>query len=659
MFCQKCGAEILDGSNFCSNCGNRVKIEENVINIENDVQTIEDTNIVEDIKDVEDIEDVKDVEDVEDIEDFDDMAKDVLFLQEDSVSFKKKFRFPKKIIFIGIPVIGVIVAIILCWYIIGGFFVKWFGSDSDYFAYIEKHSAENTADVLSDFYEKILSTSIEDDFNSKMNVKFRIGEKTFDIFAGAFSDVDFNKLKDINEFDINLSADIEDSNMQIQAGIGVSGKDIINAVFISDAVEGDMYLGIPELSENFIRIPNKSEKDFAEVLESFESAKKLLPDESAVNDLLEKYIDIAFDCISDDYVTVEDGKIVANGIEQDCTVIEVEFTDKLLLEIFVEILENAKDDGDFEEVLDQVQDALEELAGQKMSFDLHRELSAEIETAIDELERNIDQIEKENTIFFLIDYINTTHEVIGRRLDIIEVSYSYDEVYNEVYDSFATELNESGRKRKTMFFVGKAEDGKCGYEFWINKNGKGIKILGKGSETFTGKITGHFELVLLENDDKAEGYSLINFDVKDLYCDSTEISGVIRITVGNDFAEIFTDNQAKEIKSVISMLDPSVEIIMYNESDCSKNTIRFLSNDNMMFEIEIESSTSDDASVKIPNDKQILDSDEMQEWLKDVTVEDIYDRFKAAGISEEILDMIFKASNNSVLNYSENSYSNN
>ena len=107
------------------------------------------------------------------------------------------------------------------------------------------------------------------------------------------------------------------------------------------------------------------------------------------------------------------------------------------------------------------------------------------------------------------------------------------------------------------------------------------------------------------------------------------------------------------------MLDPSVEIIMYNESDCSKNTIRVLSNDNMMFEIELESSTSDDASVKIPNDKQILDSDEMQEWLKDVTVEDIYDRFKAAGISEEILDMIFKASNNSELNYSENSYSNN
>lgn len=620
MICKSCGAVVSDGSAFCDICGAQLEKEENVVNSVENMQTTVDSGNLE---------------------------NDEMFMQQQfGIKPKKKFKFPKKIIFIAVPAIVLIVALILCWYPIGGYFVKWFGSDSDYFEYIEKHNVENTANVLSAVYDQVLSNSFEDDLTTDANIEFTLGKKTFDIIEGAYPDVDFSAFKGIDKFNVRYSTDIEDSNMQVQAGIGIGGKDIVNAYFIADAVEGDMYLGVPELSDKYIRLPNNTDQDFAEVLEAFDSAKDIFPDESAVNDLLNKYIDIAFSCLSDDYVVVEDGEIVANDIEQDCTVIEVEFTDKLLFEIFVEILDNAKDDEDLEEVIDLVQEALEEIAGRSMDVDLHKELSKGIDTLIDEIEESIDNIEKEESLFFLIDYVSSTHKVIGRRLDIMDVDYIYDEA---TYD-YITEKN-----RETLFFIGKADDGDCGYELWVNSDGDGFKIVGVGSESFTGALSGQFEFVFLDSvGEKEKSYSMFTLEVEDLSCDFTELSGVLKITLGKDFAEMF-GSDSKQVNSVLSMLEPSIEITMDNESDYANNTIKLFSNDDMMLEIKIEANVDNDASVEIPSKKNVLDSDEIDKWLEDVNVEALYDKLKDAGLSDEIIDM-FESSNKTDDSYYDDYY---
>lgn len=615
MICNNCGFEIPEGSAFCGNCGAQIAQEETVTPQEATTEQYAVDNEVYTQGYTEDY------------------TENMYIDQQEEIKPKKKFKIPKKLIFITIPAIVLVVAIIFNWYAICGYFVKWFGSDADYFTYVEKANAENSADAISEMYGKMLSMMDSGTGSTEADMKITIGDKAFDMLSLAgVSESYVKKFDFLKEIDLNVNFAFEELKMQYQVGLGIGGEEILKGDIVVDGTSGAMYAGLPGLSDKYIKSGNATVQYDDEIMEAFESIVESLPDDSDVNDLLEKYLEIAFECISDKYVDVSDGTLVANNIEQDCTVVEVEVTDKLLLKMCLEIAKEATDDEEIEEIIDKLEDVVNDLAtvSGANEIDLYDELSDELLQTIEELEEMIDNIEEERALFYLTDYVDGTHNIIGRKIEISDYSYEYDEMTGEEKKVF---------DKKEIFFMGKTENGDCGYECWLNVEGVKIQLLGKGSESWWNEvITGEFELVISAKD---KSYTLLEIETEELDCaEITEkLSGLIRVRPGENLVDFIAETMGKstahDVKKVISFLDPSIEIKMNNSSDTAENTIEVMSGDDLFFGIEMKTKTDENAEVIVPGESEVVDQ---ERWVESLDFDSVIEKLKKIGVPSEILN---------------------
>jgi len=617
MICKNCGANIAEESAFCGFCGSKVTVEaeENFVNADDNIQENPQENVQEDTC-------------------FDDNSVAEFLDEQPEIKPKKKIKIPKKVIFIGATAIVLVVAIILNWYVLGGFFVKWFGSDSDYLAYVEKANAENGADAISEMYGEILSAISNGEISADTNMKVTIGDKAFEIIETQFgiSKDQVEELEFLKEADLNFNVGFESFKMQYQFGLGLNGKDIIKCDCFLDIIEGDTYFGLPGLSDEYLKTESDSELDEDEITETIDSIVNSIPSESDINDLLEKYIGVAFECITDDYVNMSDGTIEANGIEQDCTVIEIEVTDKLILEFCKTILEEAEDDEDIDEIVDKIEDVVNDIAAMNDADDINLsdEFSDGLSELIKDVEEELDNIEDEKVLFCLTDYIDGTHNIIGRKVEIERYTYEYDseeETYNRV-----------SKGMEEVFFCGKAEDGEIGYECWVNVDGVKIQLIGTGSESWWSEaITGEFELIIT---DKEKEYYVLTFETEDLDCYeiTDELSGIIKIYPGEDFADVIAATMGKSTASVVKsalLLEPSIEIKLDNSSDSANNSISILLGDDLLLKLDMQAKIDDDASVSIPEKGDIVDSEDSKDWLNSLDFGQIVDNLEDAGVPSE------------------------
>ena len=285
---------------------------------------------------------------------------------------------------------------------LGNFVHKNFTSPESYFKYVAEN---NTKDAIKSFntgYSKAV-----DSFDRVTSVN---GSYTVRLDAGnelkpLIGMID-PSLKDIDNASISVNTSFDDSiqNVQLKANINDADIATVNASIDMENEEG--YLQIPELSDSYIdisdgieEINDELESSGAEYQEMLDEVKNTLPDAKTVDKVLNTYVDVAFDNISD--VSKSSDKIEAEDVSQSVTALTTTLDGQYAYDTAYEMLETLKDDENIKEIIENIDEA---------SYDEFRD---NISDTLDSLKDEKDSIDDVEGSADLTLYVNGKGEIAG------------------------------------------------------------------------------------------------------------------------------------------------------------------------------------------------------------------------------------------------------
>ena len=285
---------------------------------------------------------------------------------------------------------------------LGNFVHKNFTSPESYFKYVAEN---NTKDAIKSFntgYSKAV-----DSFDQVTSVN---GSYTVRLDAGnelkpLIGMID-PSLKDIDNASISVNTSSDDSvqNVQLKANINDADIATVNASIDMENEEG--YLQIPELSDSYIDISDGIEEindelksSGVEYQEMLDEVKNTLPDAKTVDKVLNTYVDVAFDNISD--VSKSSDKIEAEDVSQSVTALTTTLDGQYAYDTAYEMLETLKDDENIKEIIENIDEA---------SYDEFRD---SISDTLDSLKDEKDSIDDVEGSADLTLYVNGKGEIAG------------------------------------------------------------------------------------------------------------------------------------------------------------------------------------------------------------------------------------------------------
>ena len=290
---------------------------------------------------------------------------------------------------------------------LGNFIHKNFTSPESYFKYVAQNNTKDTIKSFNTGYSKAV-----DRFDQVTSVN---GSYTVRLDAGSelkpLMGMLDPSLKDIDNASVSVNTSFDDSvqNVQLKANINDADIATVNASIDMENEEG--YLQIPELSDSYIDISDGIE-EISDELESsgveyqamVDEVKNALPDAKTVDKVLNTYVDVAFDNISD--VSKSSDKIEAEDVSQSVTALTTTLDGQYAYDTAYEMLETLKDDENIKEIIENVDDS---------SYD---DFHDSISDALDSLKDNKDSVDDIEGSADLTLYVNGKGEIAGAEVSV-------------------------------------------------------------------------------------------------------------------------------------------------------------------------------------------------------------------------------------------------
>ncbi len=592
MFCVNCGKPIEDGKTVCDECA---------------VQELPYNPQEEPVY----------------------QAAEPSFQLNNPVEEPVKVKKPKK----GFPVgaviaLAVVAAIVVCgvifWDSITGFFVRSFGTPEQYLSHVENKAAEDTINGISGFYGNLLGVlggEVEtEDVATKGNISIEISEDILSTI-GMPADMDLGWLSKI---DLSVYTCSKDGLMQSDMGIGLGGVNIATLSMLMDLAEGDMYMGIPELSDTYLymdvgTIPGAAE-DMDEIMDQMEELKEMmdeisemLPSEKKLNQKLTLYWGIVLENLEDVEKSTE--TVEVDGLEQKLTVIECTLTEEGLYKIARAILEDVQDDKELMKCVyaiaeyadldeDDVDDALDE--------------------AIDGLKDMAQDADDDNRIN-LTTYVDSTDSVVGRTIevegsDMDAVELYYITVWEK--DEFAFEANIADQAEITG--SGSREKNLVNGEYVIEVMGEEMLIL---------------EVADYDEKSAEDGY----------------VNGTFTISFGEGLTDLIFASSGSSSPSygsassgmsdiLSAFLDLKVEVKLTSSEKVSELALAVKAAGVKMVSMTITGEQVKASDIKVPKDTidmNDLDEEEAMEWILGMDFDKIVKNLEKAGLPDDIMDQVY------------------
>lgn len=609
MFCGKCGMLIEDDSLFCGNCGATVadnNTTENTVE-QQAANTVVTASVATAAIDASTTDTATVSEPV-----FENTAPNPINYQAPTsyqapmapfgaaptspapvnvpMKIKKPFNL-RKFLFITIPALVVVLAIVLNLGAIVGFCVKTFGSPESYLAYVEANAFKENTEIISNTYGNIF-TQRSTDIAYDGEAKFTISDNAMDMINILANEADVD-LSDFKEFGFKVSTNAKDQKSNMDIIFTLAGEDLFTANVIVDMTEKKLWIGLPDLQEEYLELNleeiaesegiDLDSVDFEETTEVFNELIDALPSEDTVNKLLNKYIKIALDCIDD--VEKSSTTLTVGEISQKVTELTFEVDSELLIEMGIAILEEAQQDKDIEKIVENLESYVRDQSG--ADVELYEVFYDAVAMGLEELEDGLEYADNENFIT-LHDYVNNSHEIIGRKIVVDEEELFYAKVNKG--NKFEYELN---------FLDGEA------------------LITGNGTEK-GGKLTGNFEV-------EAEGQSYVEIEVEDFESDELKdgyLNGTFRIKPTNELLSLFMmDSDSAEFIS--SFADVAFEFKSTMSKSDAYLGFGLLSGDEALFNFEVTQKEKGSKKVKTPSDSvSITNEDDLLDWAASVDIDE-------------------------------------
>jgi len=578
MFCKNCGKELADNERFCSQCG--AAQEETTIKQEPVAEPVAEP-VTEPVAE--------------------ETVVEAPVQEEPQWELAQSApKSKKKLLSWLIPVVAVVtaaaIAIGIFWEPIKGFFLKNFGKDEDYFAYVAE---ENTSDIVSDIskaygtYVKTLSTTST---GVDMSVTLNVGDKAKAMLTDLAAQNGMEGL-DLDWFDsvgANMDISVVEKMMQIGAGVKLNGTELLDANAILDLNEGYIYAAILSLSNQYLKGDLDMDMDeMSAMLEQIpvDEIAKVLPSEETVAELLNRYLSIAYDemnKVEKDNETLEIG-----DIEQKLTTLEVELDQKTIKNVAVAILNEVKNDKEIKTIIRGVAEFADEDAD---------EVYSEFKDAVsDTLDMAKDlEIEDNETFATITLYVNNSHDIVGCSVEADD---------------------------EEMVFCAKVCDGK---NFAYEMTAPGVEITGEGTEQ-DGVIDGEF--AVKAGDMKICNFSLVGFSTKD-----NLLNGKIRIVPSSDLLK--QAGMESAAVSAISLANFELELGFTSQQNAGSIDINLLSGGDLFVGITISATQTNAEKIEVPTGNNVIDEYYADEWLEGLDVEKLLDNLENAGVPSELVDFL-------------------
>lgn len=583
MFCEKCGKPVEGDQPLCSSCA------------------AEETPISPD-----------------------ETAVDTFALNtaEDTVPVKKASK-KKKGLIAGIIALVVAAAAAACIFFnvgniagtIEGFFGRTFQEPEEYLADVEGDAITQYTGELTNAYGAWLdaySSSVNFDA-ATMELGLILGD---DLLAYAESylqqqgmtmDLDF--LKDVN---LSVGANIQESALKAVLGLGLGNTELLSADMIVDMDQSMLYLGLPALSKTYLSGDLSYEMDFAEVEEALNMSAemnqvliKALPSEEELNTLISTYSNIVLSSI--DNVEKENETVTVDDVSQEMVVLTAKITEKDMLEIAEKALKKAEKDKTLEAVLTDLGGFVNKVGEMNSPYfepvDLYEEFIDAIPDALEELSYMKESADSGNYIKLKV-YVDMQNAVRGHVVNIYTDGEKMDEEISLL----------SAAKGDTVY-----------YEAEI----PGFNVTGEET-TKKGMSEGKYVFYV-------EGQKLGALEFENV----TENSGTLRLVPSEELIDQALSDS--DIPAAFLGGNIALEVSYGVTSNETGLSVKILAGSKDLVGLSLTSKPAKGGEIKIPSNTLDMDSaseNDIMRWAQSMDFSSVIKALKDAKVPTEIVDAL-------------------
>ena len=323
---------------------------------------------------------------------------------------------------------------------------KLVSSPEEYYQWVEKKQLEDTVETFTHMYEDYLLGAMGAyDQNSSQTLSFELGEGAedlLDLLDAAGADITWLK-----SGKLTVNSNVKNNVTESGIGFNLNGEKFADVKVIMDWNEELLYAGIPSLSASYLSADMDefmSDYDMEAMLTMMNAMKSLdksLPKAAKLNKLLDKYIDMALECL-DKVEMKEDEKISAVKVSQKCTKLEVTIEEKMVGEMLEKVFEALEEDKEVKEIITSVCEALDDTKGLDLDVDADDVYDVFTEFCSYMADEAADEFDDDGEILMVV-YVDGDGKVIGREFSnknadkkynlkgTVDVGYAYDDGFLE------------------------------------------------------------------------------------------------------------------------------------------------------------------------------------------------------------------------------------
>lgn len=598
MFCEKCGNPIRVNERFCSKCGTPVPVQEAPKEEHPKIQIPK----VDAGKAADAISNAASAasEGVEAL-----LGKGNEALKKMNADGDKK----KTALIAGAAAAVVVVLLVVFNFArINNFVHKQFTSPEKYYRYVERKTVKDIASSGSSIYDSYVLDALNFyDKSVEGELSLELGEAGQELaeLAG-LAGVDLSWLKGAG---ITTEFSVKDNTIRWGAGATLNKNSILSGNMIVGLEEGSAYLQIPELTDTYLGVEfdemlSGYEKEaLDEMVETLESSKKMvsaLPSQAKAEKLAEKYLNIALKQVDD----VSKGKktIKAEGVQQACTELKVKIDMNTMQKIVVAIAEEARDDKDLKKIIIDFVDSSDSFG---MDGDeCYEEFLEELDDLLSELDDDRDY--GKATVLDMKVYVDSKGVVRGRS------------------------ISNPWTGDTTVSFMMPQKGSKFGCKMSMKAYRDDVEISGSGKRKGD-KITGDFKV-------KYNGTSLVDVAVKNLNTEDLKKgmpNGTMTVSLASSIGK------SGLVSSVIGDIEATISFDTSNNS--GKYKISVSRDGDSLGTITASVKTGNGSKASIPSAKNVVmveDTDDLEDWMEDISWDKFIDRLEKADVPDEWLDTL-------------------
>lgn len=558
---------------------------------------------------------------------------------------KKKKKFPVGAVVAAVLVVAIAVTAVFCWDAVFGFFVRSFGTPEDYMMHVEEKAMEEQLDELTSAYGELLASlnaGTETEYAAKAQLHLELGDMVIGAIETSMRyegmDMDLSWLKNI---DLSIYGDFTDDLTQSEVGIGLDGTTIATIRVLMDVVAGDMYIGIPELSDSYLyanmtdagmNMGGMGIGDATAYEEELEELTELLPSEEKLNEVIKRWYKIVLDCAQD--VEKDTETVEVDGLEQKLNVISYTLTEEDLLNIAIAVLEDVQDD---EELMDLVIGVVDFVGSNTVSHyedvwndewgmyewvPVYEDIDAEevvtegIGDALDSLEDAIDDADEDNCIH-MTTYVDNGDQIVGRHIEIegtdmdtVEISYitvwQKDEFAFEAQIADTVEITGEGEREKDLL-------------------SGDYRLEVEGEEFLTLEITDYNEKLA------EDGYLNGSFEIK-------PGEGLMDMVLGE------LGSAPDAMGSVMDIASLAIAVDVTSSESGAEYGLKIKMAGATVLGITVSGEKVEAGSVKAPKDTvDLYDQQALMNWILEMDFDQLIENLDDAGLPDELVDLIADA----------------